>query len=88
MSDAVAPVARAPILGVYRFWRDTGYALGALIAGGAADAFGYAGAIAVVAALTAMSGLWVLGDMPSDYARSHPRPRDPGAPSAARPAGG
>ena len=64
ISDAVSPVARAPVVGVYRFWRDIGYALGALIAGGVADALGYGGAIALVAALTAASGLWVLGDMP------------------------
>jgi MFS family permease len=65
MSDAVTPVARAPVVGVYRFWRDSGYALGALIAGATADALGYGGAIAIVAALTAASGLWVLTDMPS-----------------------
>jgi MFS family permease len=64
ISDAVSPVARAPVVGVYRFWRDMGYALGALIAGGAADALGYGGAIAIVAGLTAASGLWVLADMP------------------------
>jgi MFS family permease len=66
ISDAVSPIARAPVVGVYRFWRDMGYALGALIAGTVADALGYGGAIAVVAALTAASGLWVLGDMPVD----------------------
>jgi MFS family permease len=65
MSDAVSPVARAPVVGVYRFWRDMGYALGAVIAGTAADALGYGGAIAIVAGLTAASGLWVLADMPS-----------------------
>jgi MFS family permease len=64
ISDAVSPVARAPVVGVYRFWRDMGYALGALIAGVTADALGYGGAIAFVAGLTAMSGLWVLVDMP------------------------
>jgi MFS family permease len=64
ISDAVSPVARAPVVGVYRFWRDMGYALGALIAGGVADALGYSGAIGIVAALTAASGLWVLSDMP------------------------
>jgi hypothetical protein len=42
-----------------------GYAIGALIAGGVADALGYGGAIAVVAGLTAASGLWVLADMPA-----------------------
>ncbi len=64
ISDAVSPVARAPVVGVYRFWRDMGYALGALIAGVAADALGYGGAISLVAGLTAASGLWVLVDMP------------------------
>ena len=64
MSDAVSPIARAPVVGVYRFWRDMGYALGALIAGVASDALGYGGAIALVAGLTAASGLWVLRDMP------------------------
>ena len=64
MSDAVTPVARAPVVGVYRFWRDTGYVAGGLIAGTGADALGYAGAIAVVAGLTAASAIWVLIDMP------------------------
>jgi MFS family permease len=72
ISDAVTPVSRAPVVGVYRFWRDMGYALGALIAGAAADALGYGGAIVIVAALTAASGLWVLRDMPSDRGQSHP----------------
>lgn len=65
MSDAISPIARASIVGVYRFWRDLGYALGALIAGATADALGYGGAIAIVAALTAASGLWVAFDMPT-----------------------
>ena len=65
ISDVASPVERAPIVGVYRFWRDMGYALGALIAGGVADALGYGGAIAIVAALTAASGLWVLSDLPA-----------------------
>jgi MFS family permease len=64
MSDAVTPVARAPVVGVYRFWRDTGYVAGGLIAGTVADALGYGGAITVVAGLTAASGIWVLLDMP------------------------
>src|SRR5204862_7727246 len=65
ISDAVAPVERAPAVGVYRFWRDMGYVAGGLIAGLVADALGYGGAIAVVAALTAASGLWALLDMPA-----------------------
>lgn len=66
MSDAVTPVDRAPVVGVYRFWRDMGYALGAVIAGTVADAAGYGGAIGLVAALTAASGLFVVLDMPAE----------------------
>ena len=62
------PHDRARPVGVYRFWRDMGYALGALIAGVASDALGYGGAIGLVAGLTAASGLWVLGDMPTAQA--------------------
>jgi MFS family permease len=69
MSDAVTPVARPTVVGVYRFWRDSGYVFGGLLAGAVSDALGYGGAIAVVAALTAASGLWVWRDMPSDSAR-------------------
>jgi MFS family permease len=75
ISDAVSPVARAPVVGVYRFWRDMGYAFGALVAGGFADALGYGGAITVVAALTAGSGLWVLYDMPRAAGRDAQRHR-------------
>ena len=82
MSDAVSPVARAPVVGVYRFWRDMGYALGALIAGAVADALGYGGAIALVAGLTAASGLWVLGDMPAQQRERPATPEPAGPPSA------
>jgi MFS family permease len=70
ISDAVSPVARAPVVGVYRFWRDAGYALGAIVAGVVADSLGYGGAIGVVAAMTAVSGLWVLVDMPGRASRT------------------
>jgi MFS family permease len=75
MTDAVSPVARAPVVGVYRFWRDSGYVVGGLLAGATADALGYGGAIGLVAGLTAASGLWVLRDMPAalDSAGAHPR---------------
>lgn len=57
ISDAVHPTHRAVALGVYRFWRDTGYALGALV-GGLVAAFASLEAAAVVAAaLTAASGV-------------------------------
>jgi len=72
ISDAVTPVARAPVVGVYRFWRDMGYVFGGLIAGLTADALGYGGAIALVAGLTAASGIWVLFDMPTDRRERHP----------------
>jgi hypothetical protein len=58
VSDTVAPVARAPIVGVYRFWRDMGYVAGGLIIGLLADAIDFSAAIAIVAALTAASGAW------------------------------
>ncbi|MFP5364164.1 MAG: MFS transporter [Thermoleophilia bacterium] len=77
ISDAVAPVARASMVGVYRFWRDMGYVAGALVAGVVADALGFGGAIAVVAALTAGSGLWVLLDMPARAARAPLAPARP-----------
>ncbi|MGH2837037.1 MAG: MFS transporter, partial [Thermoleophilaceae bacterium] len=59
ISDEVSPVARATVVGVYRFWRDSGYVVGALLAGLAADGLGFEAAIAIVAAITALSGLWV-----------------------------
>ena len=65
ISDAVMPTARASVVGVYRFWRDMGYVAGGLTAGIAADAIGFSGAIALVAGLTAASGLWVAFDMPA-----------------------
>ena len=47
-----------------------GYVAGGLIAGVTADSLGYGGAIAVVAALTAASGLWVLADLPGRAPRA------------------
>jgi len=64
ISDAVAPVARASAVGVYRFWRDMGYVAGGLVAGVLADAIDFSAAIAVVAVATAASGLWVAFDLP------------------------
>ena len=56
VSDASHPTWRARSLSVYRFWRDLGYAIGALSAGLIADSFGLAAAINAIAALTFMSG--------------------------------
>jgi MFS family permease len=59
VSDASQPVDRARAVGVYRFWRDFGFVVGALIAGVGADATSPRVAIAIVAALTAASGVVV-----------------------------
>ena len=59
VSDVVEPRDRASAVGVYRFWRDSGFVAGALLAGSVADALGSGTAIAIVAGLTAASGLWV-----------------------------
>jgi MFS family permease len=56
VSDASHPSWRARSLGVYRFWRDLGYALGALSAGLIADRFGLSWAITSIAGLTFLSG--------------------------------
>ena len=59
VSDASHPTWRARSLSVYRFWRDLGYAIGALAAGLIADAFGFAWAITSIGALTFLSGVCV-----------------------------
>ena len=60
VSDSAQPRDRAGMVGVYRFWRDFGFVVGALLAGVVADALGSGEAIAIVAVLTAASGLVVL----------------------------
>jgi MFS family permease len=59
VSDASHPSWRARSLSVYRFWRDLGYAIGALSAGIIADKFGLSAAISSIAALTLISGVVV-----------------------------
>lgn len=59
VGDRTPPDGRAAALGVYRFWRDSGYAIGALLSGFIADALGFTYAILVVAALTFLSGIQV-----------------------------
>ena len=59
VGDVAHPAWRARAVGVYRLWRDGGFAVGALLAGVLADAFGVRAAIWSVAALTAGSGLVV-----------------------------
>ncbi len=57
IGDVAHPSWRASAVGVYRFWRDLGYAVGALLAGITADLFGLVPAMWLVAALTLLSGL-------------------------------
>ena len=59
VSDVAHPEWRASAVGVYRLWRDSGYAVGALLAGLLADLFGAAWAIAAVGLLTFASGALV-----------------------------
>jgi MFS family permease len=59
IGDIAQPSWRASAVGVYRLWRDSGYALGALIAGAVADLFGLSAAALVVAVLTFVSGVVV-----------------------------
>ncbi|HEX6310870.1 MAG TPA: MFS transporter [Acidimicrobiia bacterium] len=70
IGDVAHPTWRASAVGVYRLWRDSGFAVGAILAGVTADALGLAAAIWVVAAVTAASGAVVALRM---Y-ETHPRP--------------
>lgn len=63
VSDASHPAWRARSLSVYRFWRDLGYAVGALSAGIIADTLGLAWAIGSIGALTFISGVVVAAVM-------------------------
>jgi MFS family permease len=57
IGDVAHPTWRASAVGVYRLWRDLGYAIGALIAGIAADLFGLSAAVWLIAAITLASGM-------------------------------
>ena len=72
IGDVAHPAWRARSVGVYRLWRDLGFAVGALVAGLLADAFGLRPAIWVIAALTLASGLVVAMRM---YETMRPPPR-------------
>ncbi len=63
VSDVAHPEWRATAVGVYRLWRDGGYAVGAALSGALADLYGNAVTIWVVAALTFLSGIVVLACM-------------------------
>jgi MFS family permease len=70
VGDIAHPAWRGSAVGVYRLWRDLGYAVGALLAGALADAFGMSVAITAVAALTAGSGVLTAARMPETLPRA------------------
>jgi len=79
VADVADPVWRGSAIGVYRLWRDLGFAVGALVAGVTANVLGMPPAIAVVAALTAVSGLVVLVRMRETLDRTSRPSRSPAA---------
>jgi MFS family permease len=70
IGDVAHPLWRARAVGIYRFWRDSGYAVGAVVGGIVADLWGLRAAIWAAAAITAASGVVVAVRM---Y-ETHPRP--------------
>lgn len=72
VADVAHPSWRASAVGVYRLWRDLGYAIGALVAGLLADLFGVPWAIGGIAALTFASGAIVLTRMHETLRKEQP----------------
>ena len=58
IAENTHPFDRAKSLGVFRFWRDMGYAIGALLTGILADAFGIPASIVAIGVLTVAIGIW------------------------------
>jgi len=77
IGDLAHPSWRASAVGVYRLWRDAGYAGGALLAGIIADAYGLTAAVWAVAALTLASGVVVAVRMGRVSLATAPAPRSP-----------
>jgi MFS family permease len=69
VGDVAHPSWRGSAVGIYRLWRDSGYAVGGVMAGMLADAFGIRTAIGTVAVLTGLSGLLVAWRMPETLKR-------------------
>jgi MFS family permease len=64
IGDVAQPGWRGSAVGVYRLWRDSGYAVGALLGGVLSDLLGFPWAIGAVGALTVLSGVVVMLRMP------------------------
>ena len=71
IGDVAHPAWRARSVGIYRLWRDGGFAVGALLAGAVADLWGIRAAVWVVAAITAASGLLVAVRMYETHRPAH-----------------
>ena len=69
IGDVAPPTWRGSAIGVYRLWRDLGYAVGALLAGLLADAFGMRLSTMAIASLTLASGVLVAARMPETLER-------------------
>ena len=83
IGDVAHPAWRASAVGVYRLWRDAGYAVGAVLAGVLADAFGATTAVWTIAFLTAGSGLVVALRMYETHRPMNQAPGDETATSVA-----
>ena len=69
VGDVAQPAWRGSAVGVYRLWRDLGYAIGAVLAGLVADALGLSAALWIVAAITFASGAVVAARMTETHRR-------------------
>ena len=76
IGDVAHPAWRARAVGVYRLWRDGGFAVGAVLAGILADLWGLRAAVAAVAAITAASGIVVANRMYETHPRTTPEPAE------------
>jgi MFS family permease len=76
IGDVAHPTWRARAVGVYRLWRDGGFAVGAVLAGILADLWGLRAAVAAVAAITAASGIVVAIRMYETHPRTTPEPAE------------
>jgi MFS family permease len=75
IGDVAHPLWRARAVGVYRLWRDSGYAAGAIVGGVAADLWGLRAAVWAAAAITVASGLVVAMRMYETHSRVQPQPQ-------------